>query len=67
MQTTSYISMFIPSTASWTGLSGSTSFLNDPAELGMKTVAITDHGTMFGCIEFYEKAIKVKYKTHHRL
>ncbi len=31
-------------------------------ELDMKTVAITDHGTMFGCIEFYEKALKSKIK-----
>ena len=28
----------------------------------MHTVAITDHGTMFGCIEFYEKAIKANIK-----
>ena len=27
-------------------------------ELGMQAVAITDHGTMFGAIEFYEKAKK---------
>jgi DNA polymerase III subunit alpha len=32
------------------------------AELGMETVAITDHGTMFGCIEFYEKAIQSNIK-----
>jgi len=32
------------------------------AELGMHTVAITDHGTMFGCIEFYEKATKANIK-----
>ncbi len=25
-------------------------------ELGMKAVAITDHGVMFGCVEFYKKA-----------
>jgi DNA polymerase-3 subunit alpha len=31
-------------------------------ELDMKTVAITDHGTMFGCIEFYEKALKSNIK-----
>jgi len=31
-------------------------------ELGMQTVAITDHGTMFGCIEFYEKAIQANIK-----
>lgn len=25
-------------------------------ELGMKSIAITDHGTMFGCVEFYKQA-----------
>lgn len=25
-------------------------------ELGMKSLAITDHGAMFGCVEFYKKA-----------
>jgi len=32
------------------------------AELGMDTVAITDHGTMFGCIEFYQKATAAAIK-----
>jgi DNA polymerase-3 subunit alpha len=32
------------------------------AELDMHSVAITDHGTMFGCIEFYENAIKANIK-----
>jgi len=32
------------------------------AELDMKAVAITDHGTMFGCVEFYEKALKSNIK-----
>jgi len=27
-------------------------------KFGMESVAITDHGTMFGVVEFYEKAIK---------
>ncbi len=31
-------------------------------ELGMNAVAITDHGTMFGVIEFYEKALKQNIK-----
>ncbi len=31
-------------------------------ELDMNSVAITDHGTMFGCIEFYEKALKANIK-----
>ena len=32
------------------------------ADFGMDTVAITDHGTMFGALEFYEKAIKAGVK-----
>jgi len=32
------------------------------AEYGMDAVAITDHGTMFGAVEFYEKAIKAGIK-----
>jgi DNA polymerase-3 subunit alpha len=31
-------------------------------ELGMHSLAITDHGTMFGVVEFYEKAIKAGIK-----
>lgn len=31
-------------------------------EFGMDTVAITDHGTMFGVLEFYEKAKKAEIK-----
>ncbi|KYH35386.1 DNA polymerase III subunit alpha [Clostridium tepidiprofundi DSM 19306] len=26
-------------------------------ELGMKSVAITDHGNMFGCVQFYKEAV----------
>lgn len=26
-------------------------------ELGMKSIAITDHGTMYGCVEFYKEAM----------
>jgi len=29
---------------------------------GMKAVALTDHGTMFGAVEFYEKALKAGVK-----
>ncbi|MCD6224315.1 MAG: DNA polymerase III subunit alpha [Deltaproteobacteria bacterium] len=31
--------------------------LNRAKKFGMESVAITDHGTMFGVVEFYEKAI----------
>ena len=27
-------------------------------ELGMKSIAITDHGVMYGCVEFYKEAVK---------
>ncbi len=32
------------------------------AEFNMPSVAITDHGTMFGVVEFYEKALKANIK-----
>jgi DNA polymerase-3 subunit alpha len=32
--------------------------LNRANDFGMTSVALTDHGTMFGTIEFYEKAYK---------
>lgn len=28
------------------------------AELGMKSIAITDHGVMYGVIDFYKEAVK---------
>ncbi len=31
-------------------------------DYGMDTVAVTDHGTMFGAVEFYEKALKAGIK-----
>ncbi|KGN03337.1 DNA polymerase III subunit alpha [Clostridium novyi A str. 4570] len=30
--------------------------INRAKELGMDSLAITDHGTMFGCVDFYKKA-----------
>jgi DNA polymerase-3 subunit alpha len=27
-------------------------------ELGMKSLAITDHGTMYGCVDFYKQAVE---------
>jgi len=35
---------------------------NRVADFGMDAVAITDHGTMFGVLEFYEKATKAGVK-----
>ena len=31
-------------------------------EMGMQAVAMTDHGTMFGTIEFYDKALEAGVK-----
>ena len=31
-------------------------------EFGMHSVAITDHGTMFNVLEFYQKAVKAQIK-----
>ncbi len=36
--------------------------LNRAADYGMDAVAITDHGTMFGAVEFFEKAVKAGIK-----
>lgn len=33
-------------------------YVNRAKELGMSALAITDHGNMFGAIEFYQKALK---------
>ena len=32
--------------------------LNYTAELGMDSVALTDHGSLYGAVEFYKKAVK---------
>ncbi len=36
--------------------------LQRATDFGMKSVALTDHGTMFGTIEFYAKAVKAGVK-----
>ena len=36
--------------------------LQRAAEFGMHSVATTDHGTMFGAVDFYEKATKAGIK-----
>lgn len=35
-------------------------------ELNMDALAITDHGVMFGVIDFYKEA-KARHQAHHRL
>ena len=32
--------------------------IDKAAELGQKSIAITDHGVMYGCIDFYKAALK---------
>ena len=36
--------------------------LQRASDFGMHSVAITDHGTMFGAVELYEKAVKANIK-----
>jgi len=36
--------------------------LEKAGALGMKSVAVTDHGNMFGVVEFYDKAVKAGIK-----
>ncbi len=36
--------------------------VNKAVELNMPSVAVTDHGNMFGAVEFYEKAVKKNIK-----
>jgi len=38
------------------------SLMERAAEFKMNSIAITDHGTMFGTIDFYEKALKANIK-----
>jgi len=38
------------------------SMLKRAAEYKMKAVAITDHGTMFGVMEFYEAACRAMWR-----
>lgn len=36
--------------------------INRAKELGMESIAITDHGVMYGCVDFYKKAIDAGIK-----
>lgn len=36
-------------------------------ELGQDSVAITDHGVMYGCIDFYKAAKGGGHQAHYRL
>ena len=41
--------------------------IKETKRLGMNSLAITDHGNMFGSLEFYTQAKKKWHKTHHRM
>lgn len=36
-------------------------------ELGMDAIAITDHGVMFGVVDFYKECKKKRSKTYNRV
>ena len=41
--------------------------LDKAQEMGQKSVAITDHGVMYGVIDFYKAAKKRGHQADHRL
>ena len=44
------------------GLTKIKKLVNTVKEMGMKSVAITDHGNMYGAIEFYKACTKAEIK-----
>ncbi len=44
------------------GLAKIDDLINRAKELGMKALALTDHGNLYGAIEFYKKALKADIK-----
>ena len=48
--------MFIRSTACWTARAASRELMHRVKELGQDAIAITDHGVMYGVIDFYKAA-----------
>ncbi len=44
------------------GLAKIDDIIDRAKELGMKAVALTDHGNLYGAIEFYKKAVKAEIK-----
>ena len=49
-------------TACWTAPAGSTGWWKQVKALGQPAVAVTDHGVMYGAIEFYNAAKKAGIK-----
>ena len=54
-------------TAFWTGEGTVEKVLDRAKELGQEAMAITDHGNMYGVIEFYEYAKKIGVKAYFGL
>ena len=44
------------------GLAKIDDLINRAKELGMKALALTDHGNLYGAVEFYKKAVKAEIK-----
>ncbi|PIZ45336.1 hypothetical protein COY31_00625 [Candidatus Wolfebacteria bacterium CG_4_10_14_0_2_um_filter_39_18] len=44
------------------GLAKIDDIIDRAKELGMKAIALTDHGNLYGAIEFYKKAVKAEVK-----
>ncbi|MEK7193874.1 MAG: DNA polymerase III subunit alpha, partial [Patescibacteria group bacterium] len=44
------------------GLAKIDDLINRAKELGMKALALTDHGNLYGAVEFYKKALKAEIK-----
>ena len=44
------------------GLAKIDDLIGHAKELGMKTLALTDHGNLYGAVEFYKKALKAEIK-----
>ena len=54
-------------TACWTAPAGSTGLVARAKALGQTAVAITDHGVMYGAVDFYRAAKAGGHQAHHRL
>ncbi|MFR0786935.1 MAG: PHP domain-containing protein [Vescimonas sp.] len=61
------ICMSIRSTACWTAPAASRTCPKLVQELGQTAVAITDHGVMYGAIDFYRACMRPRDQAHHRL
>ena len=49
------------------GFSRLNKLIDRAKELNMQAIAITDHGCMFGAIDFYKEAKEARNKTNYRM